>query len=155
MNCSTNNLSTGRTVNDVVFLRMLPRQHAQPTSLASPEFDIFPIYQWQRQHAYLFWPIYQSFHDFHLTSARMLPRQHAHYFFLAYLAVFLWFWASQAGSFKNLRMLPKTTTLTVLPVLAIEIGPTILKAMNNNNKWLFYHYFWPYFCQLYNHISQN
>ena len=46
----------------------------------------------------------------------MLPRQHAYYFFLAYLAVFLWFWASQAGSFKNLRML-RTTTLTVLPVV--------------------------------------
>jgi hypothetical protein len=30
-----------------------------------------------RQHAYLLWPIYQSFHDFHLTSAPMLPRQHA------------------------------------------------------------------------------
>ena len=48
-----------------------------------------------------------GFHDFHLTSARMLPRQHAYYFFLAYLAVFLWFWASQAGNFKNLRMLPR------------------------------------------------
>ena len=89
-------LCTGRTVNDVVFL----------TSLASPEFDIFSIYQrifylldsahmLPRQRASLFWPIYQSFHDFHLTSARMLPRQHAYYFFLAYLAVFLWFWASQ------------------------------------------------------------
>ena len=60
-----------------------------------------------RQHAYLFWPIYQSFHDFHLTSARMLPRQHAYYFFLAYLAVFLSFWASQARNIKILRMLPR------------------------------------------------
>ena len=28
-------------------------------------------------------------------------------------------------------------------------------TMNNNKKWLFYDYFWPYFCQLYNHLSQN
>ena len=28
-------------------------------------------------------------------------------------------------------------------------------TMNNNNKWLFYDYFWPHFCQLYIHISQN
>ena len=27
--------------------------------------------------------------------------------------------------------------------------------MNNNNKWLSYDYFWPYFCQLYVHLSQN
>ena len=26
---------------------------------------------------------------------------------------------------------------------------------NNNNKWLFYDYFWPFFCQLYTHLSQN
>ena len=26
---------------------------------------------------------------------------------------------------------------------------------NNNNKWLFYDCFWPFFCQLYIHLSQN
>ena len=27
--------------------------------------------------------------------------------------------------------------------------------MKNNNKWLFYDYFWPYFCQLYIHLSKK
>ena len=88
-----------------------------------------------RQHAYLFWPIYQSFHDFHLTSARMLPRQHAYYFFLAYLAVFLWFWASQAGISKIYAccrgsMRRKTTTLTVLPVHCTSLLPISHSAQN-------------------------
>ena len=26
---------------------------------------------------------------------------------------------------------------------------------NNNSKWLFYHYFWPFSCQLYVYLSQN
>ena len=63
----------------------------------------------------------------------MLPRQHVYYFFLAYSTVFLWFWPSQAGSFKNLRMKNHN-----IDGPACSIGTKKLHKMTVKKKFLFF-----------------
>ena len=53
------------------------------------------------------------------------------------------FWGFEPTLFINLE-LRKCTSKFIVWV-----------KMNNNDKWLFYDHFWPFFCQLYIHLSLN
>ena len=75
-----------------------------------------------------------------------------------------WNWKKDAAFWKKVLcirtifstiILLSMSTLALIKFLQRSMIPIVWIKTNNNAKWLFYGYFWPFFRQLYVYLSQN